>query len=200
MKKTIKVAVTGGIGSGKSAVLGIFHTLNIPTVSCDDVVKELYNKNYFRRKIKKNFPLSAKGRFRVRIDKKVLSNIVFEDKKELERLNNLTHPEIMKRILRFFDKTDSPMAIAEVPLLFEGGYEEIFDYVFVVVRDKEKRIESVINRSKLSRKEVEERMNSQIDYESLDKSNFFVLENNGDLDELKCQLINAVQKIQNNIN
>ncbi len=198
MKNTFKVAVTGGIGSGKSTVIRILTELNYKTVSCDDIVKKLYESNAFRRKIKKEFPFVAKGLIKISIDKKALSDRVFSDKKELDKLNKITHPLIMKEIDDFFNNCGDDIAFAEVPLLFEGGYEKFFDKVIVVTRDLDKRIDSVMKRSSLSRIEVLKRIKSQFDYSSFDynslgTTSFVVVDNNAEEEILK-EIIKAVAK------
>lgn len=195
MKNTYKVAVTGGIGSGKSAVLDILTALNYPCISSDAIVKELYNKKSFLRKIKKNFPSVCSGVLNIKVDKKALSNIVFLDKSSLEKLNNLTHPAVMKEIEIFFNHTNSKVAFAEVPLLFEGNFQDRFDRIIVVKRMLEDRIESVKKRSNLTREEILARVNDQVDYDALDLTNYIVIENYGEKKALEEKIKEIIENI-----
>lgn len=194
--KRIIIAVTGGIGSGKSTVLKILSQSDFSTVSCDDVYKKILNSRIYKKKIKEIFPDCVKGKWLLSVDKKSLSNKVFNDKKELEKLNAITHPLIMERALKQANRSKTTLSFVEVPLLFEGGFQDLFHHVIVVKRALSDRIESVKIRSSLSEKEILERMNNQIDYESFDFSDYTVIENNGTERELREKICVAIKKIK----
>ena len=85
-----------------------------------------------------------------------------------------------------------------MPLLFEGGYEEYFDGVVVVLRDKNDRIKSVLKRDNLSENEVIKRLNSQIDYDNHDFAKYYVIHNNSNLSDLREKVgLTAEQIIKN---
>ena len=91
---------------------------------------------------------------------------------------------VLDEIIAYHKKVGG-VVFAEVPLLFECKFENAFDKVIVITREKEQRIASVITRSALSREDVEARMRAQFDYDSADLSKYVVIENNGNVDELK---------------
>lgn len=194
--KRIIIAVTGGIGSGKSTVLKILRESDFSTVSCDDVYKKISNSCVYKKRIKEIFPDCVKGKWFLSVEKKALSNKVFNDKKELEKLNSITHPLIMERALKQANRSKTTLSFVEVPLLFEGKFQNLFHHVIVVKRALSDRIESVKIRSKLSEKEILERMNNQIDYESFDFSDYTVIENNGTERELREKIFVAIKKIK----
>lgn len=183
MKKTLKVALTGGIGSGKSYALEILKKAGYHTVSCDGVYAELFEKRSFKLKLKKLFPDAVTGFFCPKADRKKISEKVFSDKSALDKLNALTHPLIVKECLSRAEKGGNGIAFIEVPLLFEGGFVRFFDKVMVIVRDKNERIASVKARSGLTEEQVLERMRAQVDYDALDLSGFTVISNDGDFKE-----------------
>ena len=80
---------------------------------------------------------------------------------------------------------DEKIVFYEVPLLFEGGYVELFDDVFVVLRNYEDRVQSAINRDGLSREEVERKIRNQVDYDKIDLSNYTVIKNVSEIDGLR---------------
>lgn len=180
MKQSKKIAVTGGIGSGKSLFCNILKEMGYAVYSCDEIYAEILEEESYLTLLRERFPQCfPKGE----LDKKLLSAVIFSDPAERRALENLAHPLIMERLLKKMEGDE--VAFAEVPLLFEGGYEGLFDSVIALVRPKEERIRAVIERSGLSEMEIIERMNSQFDPALLKTKKCLIVENNGSHEELK---------------
>jgi len=130
-----KIGLTGGMGTGKTTVLRYFKRLGASVVSCDELVHaELKNNKVLQQKIKKFF---GAGVFcKNKILRHALAKKAFSSKKELDRLNALTHPLVKER-LRGFLKTcpKNAVVVAEVPLLFEAGFDDLFDVTIGVITD-----------------------------------------------------------------
>lgn len=188
------IAITGGIGSGKSLVLETFNELGYPTLSSDKIVKELYKTPKVKRVLKSIFPSAVKGEKRLRIDYKTLTELAFSNKENNQKLTKAITPLVLDEILRKAEKLNKTTFV-EVPLLFECGFEKKFDNAIVVLRDKNERIESVKTRSKLSEEQVRKRMAFQVDYDKKDFSKFIVMVN----DKGKDDLIKAVFELEKNI-
>ena len=193
MKNNTLIAITGGIGSGKSTALEIINELGFSTISCDQITRELYDKQWFLRKVKKIFPSAISGVFVLKADKKLISKEVFSDKVKYEKLNELATKYIFKIALKRASKFSNKVFI-EVPLLFENDYQHFFDYVIVIMRELDARIDSVMARSKLSKDEVLDRINSQFNYDNVGDT-FFKVYNNGEKELLKKELITIINKI-----
>lgn len=193
MKNNTLIAITGGIGSGKSTALEIINELGFSTISCDQITRELYDKQWFLRKVKKIFPSAITGVFVLKADKKLISKEVFSDKVKYEKLNELATKYIFKIALKRASKFSNKVFI-EVPLLFENDYQHFFDYVIVIMRELDARIDSVMARSKLSKDEVLDRINSQFNYDNVGDT-FFKVYNNGEKELLKKELITIINKI-----
>ena len=192
--KNIKIAVTGGIGSGKSAVLEIIHQLGYDVVSCDEVYKQLLQEDDFVKKVSSKMgvnPIIADGK--LFLDRKAISNVVFNDKNKLKTLNEFTHGSILERA---FSLSSADIVFYEVPLLFEGGYEYLFDHVFVVVRNYESRVISAMKRDGVTKEEIERKIKNQVDYDKIDLSLHTVIENNLGIDELRAVVVNAIEEIK----
>ena len=186
MKQNKKIAVTGGIGSGKTEVCRLLRDMGYAVFSCDDISRALWQDEGYRKGLAALFPnCTMDGE----IDKYLLSSLVFSDGETLEKLNNYAHPLIMERLLS--EMEGKKLAFAEVPLLFEGGYEGLFDGVIAVRRPKETRIEATKARDGLSEAEVTARMVSQFDPSRYGEKNCHILENNGSLADLS----NSVKRI-----
>jgi dephospho-CoA kinase len=184
MKQKIKVAITGGIGSGKSTVAKYIAELGHAVFSCDEIYKELYDSPIFQGELMLAFPDCVKNG---RVDKGLLSQKVFSDSLALQKLNTLSHPRIMSCLYEKMSKVSEPIAFAEVPLLFEGGLEQDFDYVIVVLRNIERRIAAILERDGVDRTAALARIQKQWDYDlpqnriRFKEKKFFIIENDADI-------------------
>lgn len=179
-QSNLKIAITGGIGSGKSEVCSIIERAGFPVFSCDKIYFELLNGGTFDNDLKNTFgkQIYIDGK----LDKSKLSSIVFEDKEELEKLNKITHSKILD--CAFERMKAQKLCFLEVPLLFESGFERLFDGVIVVLRNLDDRIQSIVKRSGISTKEAILRIKSQFDYENCDLTKYYVIHNNSNLEHL----------------
>lgn len=189
----MKIAITGGIGSGKSTIGEIFRSLGYPVFSCDEIYSDIINSNDYIIAVKNAFGEAVLTDDKV--DRKKLSAVVFKDEERLKKLNAVSHPLIMKELSNLMEKCD--VAFAEVPLLFEGGFENIFDKVIVLRRDISVRVESVIQRDGISEDEVKKKIKNQFDYESLSDNGYTIIYNDGDrltLREEAVKFLNELKK------
>ena len=191
-----KIAITGGIGSGKSTVSEIIRKMGYVVVSADKVYSELLLNEDFVKEIcdlMNISPIEKDGR--ITIDRKALSALVFSDKTQLSRLNDFTHPRIMDEIFRRSEGVE-PLFFAEVPLLFERGYETEFDNVFVVRRQFDLRLSGTAKRDGKTESEIRKVIDNQFDYEG-NKSGYksIIIENNGTIQELETEVSEAVKRL-----
>lgn len=186
MTQSKKFAVTGGMGSGKSAVLKSLAQRGYPVFSCDEISRSLWEERAYRLGLLEIFPSCKKGDD---IDKKALSGLVFSNEAALRRLEAYAHPRIMERL--FADMGATSVAFAEVPLLFEKGYEKDFDGVIVVWRERDARIASIKLRDGLSEEAISARMNNQYDWDSYPREQCLV--NDGSLQSLEEKLDGILQ-------
>ena len=194
MKHNIKrIAITGGIGSGKSFICEIIKELGEACLSCDEISKELWKNPEYQNELARLFPNACEFE---KIDKKLLSNLVFNNPNELKKLNNFSHPKIMDRLFLEIEGGDRSPIYAEVPLLFEGGYEDYFDKIIVVMREKSQRITSIIKRDNCTREMVERKMAAQFDYDAADFSNpkYIIVKNNLCYNQLKENIQKIIQQ------
>jgi dephospho-CoA kinase len=172
----LKIGLTGGIGSGKSTVAKIFETLGVPAYYADEEAKRLMNTDEeLRSVIKKNF--GAESYRNGQLDRKYLASIVFNDKYKLDLLNSLVHPATIRDAEQWMKKQTTPYVIKEAALLFEAGSTDRLDHVIGVFAPVEMRIKRVIDRDKVNRNEVLERMKRQIDEETKMKLCDFIITN-----------------------
>ena len=161
MSSDLLVGLTGGIGSGKSAVCREFERLDIPIVDADIVSREVVEPGTDGlRAIVDLFGieiLDADGT----LDRARMRQLIFEDEKKRVMLESELHPRIRDRIRDQLDAIETPYAIMCVPLLVEKhGYENI-DRVLVVDCPLETQISRVMSRDSLTRQQVESIMKTQ---------------------------------------
>ncbi len=192
-----KIAVTGGIGSGKSTVLALLKKLGYPVFSCDEIYLEITESQAYVKELKKRFPSCVeKGK----INRNALAEIVFKDEEKRKILNALAHPLIMQTLMERMEGVPS-VSFAEVPLLWEGNYQDLFDYIFIVTRNKEARIQAVLQRDATTVEKVKGRIAAQVDYDTTDflkkddSSKIRFIENNSSLQNLEDALKKALFSI-----
>ena len=195
----LKIAITGGIGSGKSQAVKFLKALGFSVFSCDEIYKNVILSREYIERVKKMFP---EGVVNGQIDRKILAEIVFNDAQRRQTLNNIAHPLIMEKLFKSMDGAPTNLDFAEVPLLFEGNYQELFDFVIVIERDIAKRIESVKKRDGLSDEQILNRIHSQFDYSKIKETEYFkngkiiVIDNNGGLEDLNEKLTFEINRLK----
>ncbi|MBQ8406227.1 MAG: dephospho-CoA kinase [Clostridia bacterium] len=194
-----KIAITGGIGSGKSQAAKFIKALGFSVFSCDEIYKNVILSREYIEQVEKAFPESVVNK---QIDRKILADIVFNDAQRRQTLNNIAHPLIMERLFRDMDDAPMELVFAEVPLLFEGNYQELFDFVIVIERDIAKRIESVKTRDGLSDEQILNRIQSQFDYSKIKETEYFKngkiieIDNNGGVEDLNEKVSLEINRLK----
>ena len=144
MARPVAVAITGGIGAGKSEALAAFARHGAAVVSSDDIVRRLLREDEdVRRALLEHFGdriLDENGQ----VDRAAIADVVFADREALDWLEALLHPLVVKEYLDWRNqlaKLETPPSVSatEVPLLYEVGGEDRFDAVVVVTAPPEVR-------------------------------------------------------------
>ena len=158
---TLRIGITGGIGSGKSTVAKVFEVLGIPVYYADEEAKRIMNEDaLLKEQLIQHFgPATYPGG---KLDRKYLAGIVFKDPAKLELLNSLVHPATIRDGEAWMQRQTTPYAIKEAALIFESGSQSHLDYVIGVSAPDALRIHRTIQRDHITREEVVARMNRQI--------------------------------------
>ena len=157
----LRIGITGGIGSGKTTVARIFEVLGIPVYYADDAAKRIMNEDEtLKKEIIKNF--GEQSYIDGKLNREYLGSIVFKDKKKLTVLNALVHPATIRNSNAWMKCQKTHYAIREAALIFESGAQAQLDYVIGVSAPVELRIQRAMLRDNLTREQVMERMDRQI--------------------------------------
>ena len=176
------VAVTGGIGSGKTTISKYLKKNNFAVHESDKVVSQMYLKpnKLFLSFLKKN--ISKEAVIRNKINKKKITEIIFKDKKTKQKLENYVHKKVKISRDRFIKKNiknKKGFVFVDIPLLFENKLEKNFDKVLCVIAKKKIRIERVLKNKKFNKKTLEKIIKSQTsDTERKLRSNLIIYNNN----------------------
>lgn len=156
----IKVGLTGGIGSGKTMVAGVFEQLGIPIYHADDRAKQLYlSDERLKREVVEL--LGPQAYVEDRLNRPWIAERVFNDQELLERLNGLVHPAVGRDFYNWIEEQRAPYIIKEAAIMFESGAHLALDEVILVSAPIEVRLERVMKRDGLSQAEIRQRMARQ---------------------------------------
>ena len=173
----LKVGLTGGIGSGKTTIAKIFELLNVPVYYADEASKRLYHTDKdLIANIKKHFGEDVYTNDQLNRSK--LAAIVFNDPHQLTLLNELVHPPTIRDAEEWMKKQTAPYVIKEAALLFESGSAQGLDYIIGVKAPSHYRIKRVMERDGVTREDVLNRANRQIDEDIKIRLCDFVILNN----------------------
>jgi dephospho-CoA kinase len=172
----LQIGITGGIGSGKTLVSKIFACLGIPVYDADSHAKELMTTDgILVSQIKKEFgDLSylSDGT----LNRKYLSEVVFNKQERLDVLNKLVHPRVGENYTQWVKRhNNKAYVLKEAALLFETGSYQALDKIIVVHAPEEVRIKRVVHRDGRAEQQVREIIRKQMsEEEKLKRADFII--------------------------
>ena len=157
------IAITGGIGSGKSVVSRVLVEMGYPVYDCDSRARDIMDNDCgIKRAIADNIGVECivDGM----IDRSRLSRIVFNDSVLLSRLNEIVHSAVRDDLKRFIESVGGYPCFVETAILYQSGIDLMVDEVWEVTAPVDVRIERVAMRNGLSEREIRARISSQDSY------------------------------------
>lgn len=197
MNQNKVIGLTGSIATGKSQVSNYLRDKGIKVVDADLIARDIVDIPIVKDEIKKTFGKNIY--VNKNLDRKKLAEIVFNNDKKRDILNDIMHPHIYKIILDEI-KNSKDLVFVDIPLLFEN--EKVnekfglkFDEIWLVYVDRETQIKRLMKRDGISRDYAEKKINSQISVEEKRKKADVIIDNSGTLEETFKQVEKNLKKL-----
>ncbi|ERJ79749.1 dephospho-CoA kinase [Peptostreptococcaceae bacterium oral taxon 113 str. W5053] len=186
MKQSKIIGITGGIATGKSTAVEYLKSKGYPIIDSDQIAHKVLESPMILKNIKTIF--GEKFFKNGKLNRKIFSNYVFNDKKELKKLEELVYPFIIggihQRIVELKDKFD--FIFVDIPLLFEKKNELnlTFDSIWLIYTDEPSQIDRMIRERGLTEEEAKSRIKAQMPIEGKKQLADVIICNQGSKDEL----------------
>lgn len=191
------IGITGGIASGKSTVVAEIRKHGYQVIDADQVVHELQAKGGKLYQALCNWLDSEILQENGELDRKKLGQLIFSSKDMLEKSSRLQSGIIREELARRRDELAKTQDVffMDIPLLIEHDYMEWFDDIWLVHLDEKTQLERLVMRNHFSKEEAKKRMASQMSTEAKKPYADKLLDNSGDLTELKAQINQLLQEL-----
>ncbi|MDE0151578.1 MAG: dephospho-CoA kinase [Bdellovibrionales bacterium] len=189
----VKIAITGGIGTGKSSLCRFFEDWGFPVISADkEAHKALMIESPLYPSLLKLFNKKPSDR----LNPKEIAKDIFSNLNLKKKFESIVHPYIFESILKEEKKIKNHSHIFyEIPLLFETNLMDYFNWIILVTCSKNLQKERVISKMHLSSEEAQMRIDAQNPQETKIESSDIVIENNGSLNDLKQKAEDILEKL-----
>ena len=161
----LKIAITGNIASGKSEVEK-FIAQDFPVFDADKIAHKFLGN----------------------VDRRALGEKVFSDPVARKKLEDYIHPKVKDEILKIFCESQDKYVFVSIPLLFETGFDKLFDKIIFVQCDDKLRLERLMKRNNFTKEQALKRMNAQMPQDDKINKSDFVIHNNSTKEELAEQV------------
>lgn len=191
------IGITGGIASGKSTVVAEIRKHGYQVIDADQVVHELQAKGGKLYQALCNWLGTDILQENGELDRKKLGQLIFSSKDMLEKSSHLQNGIIREELARRRDELAKTQKVffMDIPLLIEHDYMEWFDDIWLVHLDEKTQLERLVMRNHFSKEEAKKRMASQMSTEAKKPYADKLLDNSGDLTELKAQINQLLQEL-----
>lgn len=187
-----KIAICGNIASGKSVVQNFLKEQGFKVLDTDDVSHELLNvKNSPLYNAFKDYDVFENGEF----SRYKVGQLIFSDESARQKISAIMHPQIAEKINEFFEQnSNEELVFVGVPLLFEAGMQNLFNKILFISVDDNVRLERLLKRNNnYTVEHAKARIQSQMSQDEKIKQSDYVINNNGTVEELKQQVMQAIR-------
>ncbi len=189
------IGLTGGTGTGKSSISKIFENHGFKVIDYDKVTREVYKKsspclNEITEAFGKDI-LNSDGS----LNRRVLGEIVFSDKKALDTLNNIVYKYILAYTDDVIKEYKDKKLLLDAPTLFESGLDKRCDKIVGVLAKEDIRIKRVCLRDSLTPGQVKDRINSQKSDSFYRENCDYIIENNHDFCDLEKKAVSLLENL-----
>ena len=190
-----KIGITGGIATGKSTVSDYLRQKGYTVVDADEAARAVVAP----MSLGIDKVIDAFGRQMVKsdgqLDRELLGSVIFKDEAKRDQLNQLLHPLIMDWMDQQIAQVEAEIVFVDVPLLYEVGYDQKVDQVWLVYVNRMTQLHRLMERNHLTEEEANQRINSQWSLEAKKEKADVVINNEGDLDALYRQIDQLLEEL-----
>lgn len=189
-----RIVITGLIASGKSTLAEILREEGFVVIDADKVNKKLIEEggtNYLAIKSEADFKDAFDGD---RLDKNKLGQIIFSDPKKMEKLNSITHKNIIREIEKEIESVEKKTVFIEIPLYFQMKERFENDGVILVTCKKDVQIKRLMARDKISESFAKKKIESQDTLAYMVDNSDIIIDNSGDEEELRIKIKNMLDR------
>lgn len=197
-RNTLKLAITGGIGSGKSYVTALLKKRHIPIYNSDAEAKRLMMVSSTIREGLCSLVSSDVYCPDGTLNRTLLAEWMFASAERIERVNALVHPVVKEDFLRWSSQQDAPIVVMECAILFESGFDALVDKVLLVTAPEQVRIKRVMKRDNVSAEQVLARIAAQMSDKERSQKADYILNNDGD-GNIEIALSTILNTIENEL-
>jgi dephospho-CoA kinase len=183
--KKLRVAITGGIGSGKSTFANYLDSKGYAVINADEISKEILSfDEVIKKKIIKEFGNNSYKNGK--LNNEFIASQVFSNPVNLNRLNSILHPKVLQKIDKLINikYKDENIVFIEAALIYETDIEKKFNYVILVTADLNIRLKRSIKSGNFTEDDFIKRDKNQIPQEEKEKRADFIFSNNGSKNDL----------------
>ena len=194
----IRLGLTGSIGSGKSTVAEMLRSRGIPVLDADAIARQVSREPATLEAVKLEF--GPEFVLEMDLNRPKVAELIFNNPAARARLNAIIHPRVraeMTRLQTNLELEGTKLVVQDIPLLFENGYEKLFDATILVDAPLEDRIARVQARDGLTREAISARDAAQMPASEKRLRATYILENDGNFAHLERQLIAVLEQIEN---
>lgn len=188
------IGITGSIGCGKTTIAGLIRNLGYVVFDTDKWCRILYNQKDFLEVIKINFPQTFENGI---FNKRKLRNHVFNNNKELKKLEKLIHPFLKKRLKNTIknNSKNNDLLFIDVALLFEMGWNKYCSSIIVADVDRNIQKQRVMKRDNITSDDFDKIIKVQLDNEYKKILSDYVINTDKTLGLLKVELIELIERL-----
>ena len=188
------IAISGGIGSGKSVVSRILTAMGYPVYDCDSEAKRIMDnslsiKSFIKSNISEGAILADHS-----IDRIHLADVVFKNQVKLEMLNSVVHDAVKTDVAQWVKS--KPVSFVETAILYQSGFDKLVNQVWEIVAPDEIRINRVMKRNGFSAEQVKVRIKSQDSFVIPEKHPETLLINNDGLEPVLPVILSLLKNLQ----
>jgi dephospho-CoA kinase len=193
----IRLGLTGSIGSGKSTVAEMLRSRGIPVLDADAIARQVSRDPGTLEAVSLEF--GPEFVLETDLNRPKVAALIFNNPEARAKLNAIIHPRVraeMTRLQTNLELEGAKLAVQDIPLLFENGYEKLFDATILVDAPLEDRIARVQARDGLTREAILARDAAQMPANEKRLRATYILENDGDLAHLERKLVAVLERVE----